>query len=1328
MDKDTRSQIQRATQNARSLLEREFAEQLEGTFDIRPDGTIAAVPGDHLDAEQRLIRQKLVAAITHHRTHAVSQAEAVDAYRREAAFTTLNRFVALKILEARQLVQPCISQGEQSSGFKEFTGLAPGLVQLPDKGYRLYIECLFDEIAREVQVLFDRRDPASLLWTRRQALTDLLAILNASELAGVWGEDETIGWVYQYFNSDEERKQMRAESQAPRNSRELAVRNQFFTPRYVVEFLTDNTLGRIWYEMRQGNTHLVEECDYLVRRTSEVFLGQGEEAPAEEDAEADLSQEELLKKTVYIPFRGKKDPRDLKILDPACGSGHFLLYTFDLLLTIYEEGWADEEAPVSKVTGDSLRQDYSTLEELRAAVPGLILRYNLHGIDIDPRAAQIASLALWMRAQRAYNDLGLARGQRQPIRKTNVVVAEPMPGEGQMVEDFAQTLEPAVLGNLFRQIVKEMELAGEAGSLLKIEESIAGAVTEARQQYQQWQQKLATGYLPGFEPMAMQGTLDLSGIDDEGFFNEMEERMIETLRGYAEQAQNGQAYQRRLFAEDAARGFGFIDVCRRTYDAVLMNPPFGDVSPRMQNYISSRYPLWSRNILCAFIERGGSLTALPNSCNLVGAVCDRTINIKSTYEKFRREFFLGHIVAEHVLDLGWNVLDANVEVSSFVLTSGQSNLFLKGIDLRQESDKEESLINSVKEIGGAHNSILSFEEVRRLPNAVIGYYFPSFVIRIFSIYPSLSDSGFDLFEGHTIKSDRYFRFYWELPPNTELNKNSRWTRLFNGTPSSKYYYPLCEVVSYGEDGQFLSADNGTVLRNIGKHYKNGVCFGKRGEFLDAQILPSGFISTVEGKACNVIDESEALILLALLNSRLFQFIINLYCGQHKYSGYVGLFPYVKEADDNLVKLTENIISSKVRAFSLSEKSPWFSGYQNFLSEPGEIISTLRDLEFEISSIEERINESVYDMYQISEPDKEIVDGFCLRQTKEDLVDLVFGDILKEKDASLIIFHWLMGIAFGHHKATFQNTTSITCLEKYPPFSNVMSLTRNGREILVEDEGHPDDILVLINQLAAGYKISFPTKKRLGSESEIRDWLKNNTFDYHLKVYSVGRRRAPIFWQIATLTSSYSVWLFYSRFTKDTFYTVNDYVKHKLEHEDRKYTGLIQEVGPNPSASQRKEIAAQEAFVAELQAFRDEVAIIAPLWNPNLNDGVIINFAPLWRLVPHHRSWQKDCKDCWDKLVKGDYDWAHLAMHLWPERVVPKCQTDRSLAIAHGLEEVFWEADDATGKWKPRQVSKEAIAHLIQERSSPAVKDALKSLLEAPAASGSKQTRSRRKKS
>ena len=90
----------------------------------------------------------------------------------------------------------------------------------------------------------------SLPWPKRLTFETLLTLLNAPDLSGIWGEDETIGWVYQFFNSGDERKDMRDESQAPRNSRELAVRNQFFTPRYVVRFLTDNTLGRLWLEAR----------------------------------------------------------------------------------------------------------------------------------------------------------------------------------------------------------------------------------------------------------------------------------------------------------------------------------------------------------------------------------------------------------------------------------------------------------------------------------------------------------------------------------------------------------------------------------------------------------------------------------------------------------------------------------------------------------------------------------------------------------------------------------------------------------------------------------------------------------------------------------------------------------------------------------------------------------------------------------------------------------------------------------------------------------------------------------------------------------------------
>ena len=246
--------------------------------------------------------------------------------------------------------------------------------------------------------------------------------------------------------------------------------------------------------------------------------------------------------------------------------------------------------------------------------------------------------------------------------------------------------------------------------------------------------------------------------------------------------------------------------------------------------------------------------------------------------------------------------------------------------------------------------------------------------------------------------------------------------------------------------------------------------------------------------------------------------------------------------------------------------------------------------------------------------------------------------------------------------------------------------------------------------------------------DVRGWVARSFFEDHIKVYSKSRRKAPIYWQLGTPSASYSVWLYLHRFTRDTFYKVlNDFVEPKLRHEESKLASLTQEAGGTPTSSQTKPIDAQERFVEELRGFRDEVARIAPLWNPDFDDGVIINFAPLWRLVPHHRSWQKECKKVWDKLCKGEYDWAHLAMHLWPERVVPKCRKDRSLAIAHGLEDVFWE-EDSDGKWKSRKVDSGTVDRLVADRSSAAVKDALESLLDAPAPAALKGKGRRARKS
>src|SRR5206468_116023 len=198
-----------------------------------------------------------------------------------------------------------VSRGMKSQGFLFYLADHPEDKQRFDTGhqdvaYRHFLGWLGALLSEEIGVLFSPNDSANRLFPPQRVLDEVLALLNSEELTDIWAEDETIGWVYQYFTPKELRDQARKESAAPRNSYELAFRNQFFTPRYVVEFLTDNTLGRTWYEMRQGATALAEHCRYLVRRPNEIFLAPGETAPETSASAENLSKEELLQQPVYI--------------------------------------------------------------------------------------------------------------------------------------------------------------------------------------------------------------------------------------------------------------------------------------------------------------------------------------------------------------------------------------------------------------------------------------------------------------------------------------------------------------------------------------------------------------------------------------------------------------------------------------------------------------------------------------------------------------------------------------------------------------------------------------------------------------------------------------------------------------------------------------------------------------------------------------------------------------------------------------------------------------------------------------------------------------------
>ncbi|MBF0234380.1 MAG: hypothetical protein HQK65_15270 [Desulfamplus sp.] len=342
-DQTTRNRLQRFVSEARSLLSDEFTRQMQNDYGMDPEaGSISDIANlPHLNDTQHQTAKLLRDTMDHYQASNPDSntKEIIARIVREQAFTVLNRLCALRMAESRGILIESIAKGYNSKGFQLYGRVAKTSLGETGDIYRNYLFSVFDEFAIDLAVLFDRYSPMGRLFPKESVLLELLEKINDVELEDLWAEDETIGWIYQYFNSKEELKKMRDESSAPRNSRELAVRNQFFTPRYVVEFLTDNTLGRIWYEMTQGNTKLRDQCRYLVRRPNEIFLAKGEKAPEQNDNDMDLSQEELLNQAVYIEHRPIKDPREILMLDPACGSMHFGLYAFDLFKKIYEEAW-----------------------------------------------------------------------------------------------------------------------------------------------------------------------------------------------------------------------------------------------------------------------------------------------------------------------------------------------------------------------------------------------------------------------------------------------------------------------------------------------------------------------------------------------------------------------------------------------------------------------------------------------------------------------------------------------------------------------------------------------------------------------------------------------------------------------------------------------------------------------------------------------------------------------------------------------------------------------------------------------------------------------------
>src|SRR5260221_1710164 len=574
----------------REVLDTDFAGQLKW-LGIRPDGTTIPVQKMNLPQEAQPIRNRIEALL---RRDSVSEGSPIRGYEnilRELSYTCLNRLVGLKCMEASGLLylpSPANVGGvpEQTEVITPVEGQARSryLRDLRVAGGTRYkyvddadelllrdaLTAAYRFITSEIQILFDPDHEYACVWPTYGCLVNVIAMINEDLPPEAYRAQDFLGWVYQFFNRKEKERVRDETGGKPRTSYELSVINQFYTPSWVVKVLIDNTLGRLWLQMHpesklkpSGLPLLPDEgvwyrpiADYLVPHT-------GENIRFEQANETGMVQ----------TFKRAKD---IKLIDPACGTMHFGQYAFGLFHKMYldeiehagEPGWP--EAP--------------SISDPRL-IPSTVIEANLYGIDIDARAIQIASLSLLLTAKEAAIQHGFSPLDVH-IRRTNLVVANAVNLGEDQIRDLVDRLKgplgsPSLQHTLFKTIWDNLQNVGELGSLIQVREGVTRVLD-------QWvARQVATRGLTSIRakdsPQFQLGTISVDWEAEHKRQLELERSVLEEeaqgmrdelLRGLQQLAQFDSDPSQRLFAEDTVRGLRLLDILSQQFDGAARNPSY----------------------------------------------------------------------------------------------------------------------------------------------------------------------------------------------------------------------------------------------------------------------------------------------------------------------------------------------------------------------------------------------------------------------------------------------------------------------------------------------------------------------------------------------------------------------------------------------------------------------------------------------------------------------------------------------------------------------------------------------------------------------------------
>ena len=840
----------------------------------------------------------------------------------ELTFTLFNRLAAVKVMEAASLFPPVLTKlpehGDRSFGHKAWLEINPHMRSEDLEGIREYLKSAFDKLG-ETLPLYSRDYPYALL-PDAISLNEIIDAFNAVEKdpqvgKEIWQSDDVLGWLYESYNN--RKKQAHKDSKAKTEYDKVSLQSQVYTPRWVVQFLVENSLGKLYLEMFPDSE--IKTC-YKI-------------------ANAPQTQE-----------RQPKPLHEIKIIDPACGSGNFLLYAFDFFYELY----------IDQI--ENYGADYDEKD-----IPRLIIENNLHGIDLDDRAIQLAQLGLFIKAKK----------KRRTIGKLafNVVSSDFYLPEYKTVEHIfteGTTLDQSQQ-ELIADIWTDLQFAYKFGSLIRLDEKVKAKLRALEDK----QPDL-------FTAMEIEAHKSFAAT----FFQNLKTAV----------EQYAQAQGNTFLTSKTRDAITFLELLTTKYDVATANPPYtnsANFGPELKTFVEDNYKKpykFHTNLYATFIKVCDNLLGDSGKLAMVHPL---TFMYIKTFEGVR-EYILSKYHINILVEAGMGGVFPQyifVDPVFYVLEKGKKDYPSLFISLNQysntykQSRKKEFMLQAISDyiagVENEHNYTIPQEKLKIIKSWPFIYWISDEFREKFG-ETTIDDISKVLNGVKTGSNERLLRFWWEISADKNLTyteKNKHWIKYAKGGPFNKWYGNMWLCINYLNNGAEIKKSKNYALISETNSFRLGITYSDAtSKGVAFRVLDSDSLFDMSGPGILLNEPEDLNYIIGILNTNLIYYIANcLNSTVHTQIGDIKRIPFVnstqqREIISSLASTNISIKKSLLR-YSLVENVYDCVPFKAKLDHKNSIkifFNYENHLLTQVLINEGIINEKIFEVYELTENDKAMV--------------------------------------------------------------------------------------------------------------------------------------------------------------------------------------------------------------------------------------------------------------------------------------------------------------------------------------------------------------------